>query len=134
MKESLRAGLEIRRTITVDTARTIDFMGDDLRVYATPELVRDIERTCRDDLLAHLDAGEDTVGTRIAIDHTGATLRGMDVEITARVTAVEGRRVALEVVARDPVEQVASGTHDRFVVDVAKTAERLAAKAKAAGG
>jgi len=135
MKDTLAPGLVVTRTVTVDKARTIDFMGEDLRVYATPELVRDIEQTCRDFLLEHLDDGEDTVGTRVAIDHTGATLVGMDVTITATVTGVDGRGVSFEIAASDTVEPVAKGKHNRFVVDVAKTGERLAAKAaKARGG
>lgn len=135
MKDTLAPGLVVTRTVTIDKARTIDFMGEDLRVYATPELVRDIEQTCRDFLLEHLDAGDDSVGTRVAIDHTGATLLGMQVTISATVTAVDGRGVTFEVTASDAVEPVARGTHDRFVVNVAKTGERLAAKAaKAAGG
>jgi len=135
MKDTLAPGLAVTRTVTVDKARTIDFMGEALRVYATPELVRDIEQTCRDFLLEHLDEGEDTVGTRFAIDHTGATLVGMEVTISATVSAVDGRGVSFEVTASDTVEPVAKGTHNRFVVDIAKTGERLAAKAaKAAGG
>ena len=51
MKPTLRTGIAARRTYTVDAARTIDFMGEDARVYATPMLVRDIEVTCRELLL-----------------------------------------------------------------------------------
>ena len=43
--------------------------------------MRDIEVACRELLLAHLDAGEDSVGTRVELDHTGATLMGMKVEL-----------------------------------------------------
>ena len=132
MKDSLAPGLKTVRSVTVDKGRTIDFMGDDLRVYATPDLVRDIERTCRDYLLEHLDGGEDSVGMRVEIDHTGATLLGMSVEIAAEVVAVEGRRVTFAVTATDTVEKVAEARHVRFVVDVAKTAERLAGKAQKA--
>ena len=39
--------------LVIDTARTIDFMGEAARVYATPMLVRDIEMTARDLLLEH---------------------------------------------------------------------------------
>ncbi|NCF10942.1 MAG: LysR family transcriptional regulator [Gammaproteobacteria bacterium] len=133
MKESLTAGLETTARIDIDAARTIDFMGDDGRVYATPELVRDIEMTCRDLLLEHLDPGEDSVGTRVEIDHVGATLMGMWVEISVTVSAVNGRAVSFDVTARDAIEEVARGKHNRFVVDVAKTAERLKGKAAKAG-
>ena len=133
MKESLAAGITTTARIDIDAARTIDFMGDDGRVYATPELVRDIEMTCRDLLLEHLDPGEDSVGTRVEIDHVGATLMGMWVEISVTVSEVNGRAVGFDVTARDAVEEVARGKHNRFVVDVAKTAERLKAKAAKAG-
>jgi predicted thioesterase len=129
MKDSLSAGLETRCRIVVDASRTIDFMGEALRVYATPELVRDIEQTCRDFLLDHLDAGEDSVGTRVEIDHTGATLLGMSVEITARVSALEGRLVTFEVSVADEVEPVAKAIHKRFVVGIDSLQKRLEAKA-----
>jgi predicted thioesterase len=133
MKPSLAPGLQASTTLTVDRERTIDFMGEQARVYATPVLVRDIEIACRELLLAHLDAGEDSVGTRVEIDHIGATLMGMTVELTVRVAAVEGRAVTFEVTGRDSVEPIVRGRHGRFVVDVAKTAERLAGKARKAG-
>ena len=133
MKESLIAGVTSTARIDIDAGRTIDFMGDEGRVYATPELVRDIEMTCRDLLLQHVDEGEDSVGTRVEIDHIGATLMGMRVEISVTVSAVNGRAVSFEIAARDNLEDVARGTHNRFVVDVAKTAERLKGKAAKAG-
>ena len=104
-------------------------MGEEGRVYGTPELVRDIEHACRDLLLEYADPGEDSVGIEIAVRHTAPTLLGMAVEITATVTAVEGRKVTFDVVAKDELEPIGSATHTRFVVDVAKTHERLKAKA-----
>ena len=53
----------------------------------------------------------------------------MEVEISATLTAVEGRKVIFEFSARDDLEPIGGGTHTRFVVDVAKTFERLEAKA-----
>ena len=132
MKPTLQPGLEAHARFDVDRERTIDFMGEAARVYATPMLVRDIEMTCRDLLLAHLDAGEDSVGTRVEIDHIGATLLGMPVVLTVRVAEVAGRAVVFEVEGRDAVEPIVRGRHSRFVVDVAKTAQRLAAKAEKA--
>ena len=41
----------------------------------------------------------------------------------------DGRKVVFEVQAKDELETISSGTHARFVVDVAKTVERLKAKA-----
>ena len=133
MKASLQPGVEATTRLTVTADRTIDFMGEAARVYATPMLVRDIEIACRDLLLAHLDPGEDSVGTRVELDHTAASLMGMSVELTVKVAEVNGRAVTFDVTARDDVEPICRCRHARFVVDVAKTAQRLAAKAQKAG-
>ena len=132
MKPTLQTGLTSQVSFDIDRERTIDFMGDAARVYATPMLVRDIEIACRNLLLQHLDAGEDSVGTRVEIDHMGATLLGMRVDLTVRIAEINGRAVVFEVEGRDPVEPIVRGRHSRFVVDVAKTAQRLAAKAQKA--
>ncbi len=129
MKPSLRPGLSLVKHLTVDADRTIGFMGEEGRVYATPILVRDVEHTCRDLLLEHADAGEDSVGMAISLTHLAPTLLGMQVEITVTVAAVEGRKVTFDVAAKDELEPISTGTHTRFVVDVKKTHERLKAKA-----
>ena len=135
MKTTLNPGVTLTRRVDIDRDRTIDFMGDDCRVYATPCLVRDIEHACRDLILEHADAGEDSVGTSISLAHSAATLLNMWAEITVTVTAVDGRRVRFSVSGTDPLEPICKGEHERFVVDVAKTAERLKGKsAKVAAG
>lgn len=129
MKESLRPGLSKVKRLVVDIDRTISFMGEEGRVYATPSLARDIEYTCRELIKEHVEAGEDSVGMEIALRHLAPTLLGMEVEISVTVAAVEGRKVSFEVSARDEIETISTGSHTRFVVDVAKTHERLRAKA-----
>jgi predicted thioesterase len=124
MKNELSTGLTTRRDLTVDLRRTVDFLGETLRIYATPELVRDVEETCLDFLLGHVDEGENSVGTAIAIRHGGATLLGQPVRIDARVTSVDGRNIAFDFTVHEGDREIASGTHSRFVVDV----ERLRAK------
>ena len=134
MKTTLAAGISITRDIAVDRERTIDFMGESARVYATPMLLRDIEMTCRDLLLAHLDPGEDSVGTRVELDHTAPTLLGMKVRIEARVAELKGRAVILDVSAHDGLDAICRCKHSRFIVDVKQTEQRLAAKAQKAKG
>jgi predicted thioesterase len=129
MKETLRPGATKTKRLAVDKDRTISFMGEEGRVYGTPWLVGDIERTCRDLLLDHADAGEDSVGMEVSLRHLAPTLMGMEVEITAKVVGVDGRKVMFEIAAKDEIEPIATSTHTRFVVDVGKTHERLKAKA-----
>jgi fluoroacetyl-CoA thioesterase len=129
MKSTLVPGVTAVARLVVDKAKTIGFMGEEGRVYATPYLIGDIEMTCRNLILAHADANEDSVGMEVSVKHLAPTLPGMTVEITAEVTAVEGRKVMFAVTAKDELDTVSSGTHARFVVDKAKTVERLKAKA-----
>ncbi|HRN75040.1 LysR family transcriptional regulator [Ottowia sp.] len=133
MKASLQAGVSATESIAIDRERTIDFMGEKARVYATPSLVRDIEVSCRNLLLQHLDEGEDSVGTRVEVDHMAATLMDMAVELTVTIAEVKGRMVTFEITGKDSVEPICRGRHSRFVVDVATTEQRLAAKAQKAG-
>ena len=133
MKASLQKGLSHRKTLKVDEARCIGFMGKEGMVYATPRMVSDVEYACRDFLLEHLDPGEDSVGTHVSIDHLAATPLGLDVTIEITVSEIDRRKVTFSFSVKDPVEEVGRGTHVRFVVETAKTRERLAAKRAKAG-
>ena len=129
MKATLQPGVTRTARITIDRDRTISFMGEEARVYATPRLISDIEFTCRNFLLEHCDPGEDSVGAEIALRHLAATLLGSTVEITVTVTAVEGRKVVFAVSARDELEEISAGTHTRVALALDKRIERLKAKA-----
>ena len=134
MTNSLTVGTAETRKVIIDADRTIDFMGEDCRVYATPSLIRDIEHTCRDLIFDRTPEGEDSVGVVVNIVHMAPTLLGMEVSVTATIAEIDGRKVVFDVVASDPVETICKGRHERFVVDVEKTRQRLLAKAAKAGG
>jgi predicted thioesterase len=133
MKTSLKPGLSFSKTVAVDEARCIGFMGKEGMVYATPKMVSDVEYTCRDFLLEYLDAGEDSVGTQVVIDHLAATPLGLKVTVEIKVVEVDRRKVKFEFSVKDPIEVAGRGTHTRFVVEAAKRRERLAAKRAKAG-
>lgn len=128
MKTTLVAGIAAKRNYRIDRERTIDFMGEQARVYATPMLVRDIEMACRDLLLEHLDPGEDSVGTRVEIDHLAATLLGMKVTITATLAELKGRAAVFEVSASDALDVICRGRHGRFIANVEQVRQRLKQK------
>ena len=129
MKPSLQPGASMTRRISIDRDRTIGFMGEDARVYATPSMIMDIERACRDLIIENADAGEDSVGIEVSVKHLAASLPGMTAEIVVTVASVEGCKVVFDVSAKDELDTISTGTHARCVVDVAKTVERLKAKA-----
>ena len=74
MKPILQPGVSFTRRIVVDCARTIDFMGEDGRVYGTPYMIMDIEETCRLLIVQHADPGEDSVGTEVSVKHLAASM------------------------------------------------------------
>jgi fluoroacetyl-CoA thioesterase len=133
VKPSLKVGLATRRELVVNEERCIGFMGKEGMVYATPRMVSDVEYTCRDFLLEQLDAGEDSVGAHVSIDHLAATPLGLKVVIEAKIAEIDRRRVTFEFTVHDPIEQCGRGKHVRFVVETAKSHERLAAKRAKAG-
>jgi fluoroacetyl-CoA thioesterase len=134
MSETLKPGLTLTRRIDIDQDRTISFMGEECRVYATPLMLYDIEYACRDLIKEHLGPGKDSVGTRVELDHTGATMLGMWVEITVTLASVDGNAVSFDFTVCDAVEEVARGKHNRYIVGIEKTAQRLKAKAAKAAG
>jgi fluoroacetyl-CoA thioesterase len=93
MKPTLQPGLSLVRRVPVGMDKTISFMGEEGRVYATPHLIRDIKHTCRNLIRDHAEPDEDSVGIEVAIKHVAPTLPGSTIEIAATVTAVEGRKV-----------------------------------------
>ena len=133
MKASLVKDLSFSKAVQVDESRCIGFMGKEGMVYATPRMVSDVEYACRDYLLQHLDPGEDSVGAHVSIDHLAATPLGLQVTIEVRIAEIDRRKVVFAFSVKDPVEECGRGTHVRFVVDTAKTRERLAAKRAKAG-
>lgn len=132
MKPTLQPGLTVTTRYDIDKERTIDFMGDELRVYATPWMTRDIEETCRQLAQPHLDDGEDSVGVRVEVDHLGATLLGMWVDVAITVTEVDGPRISFEAEVRDALDTVGKAKHTRFVIDTERQKSRLQKKAAAA--
>ncbi len=127
----LEVGASHSMRVTVDEGNTISFLGEELRVYATPAMVHDVEYCCRDWLAKFGGAEKDSVGARVDISHLAPTTLGSWVEITVTVAEIAGPLITFEVDVRDAIEQVGKGMHQRFFAPVAKLDARLKAKAAA---
>jgi fluoroacetyl-CoA thioesterase len=101
-------------------------------VFSTPVMIMMMENAALNALRPFLDPGESAVGTLVNVRHLAATPVGQTVRAEAEVTAVEGRRIAFTVSARDEREEIGSGTHERMVIDLRRFEARLAAKASGA--
>ena len=101
-------------------------------VFATPMMITCMENAALNAIRGYLDPGESAVGTAVNIRHSAATPVGHDVTAEAEVTGVNGRQITFNVTARDEIEEIGSGTHERAVIDRARLAVRLAAKRRGA--
>ena len=99
-------------------------------VFATPMMVTAMENAALNAVRDYLDAGESCVGTAVDIRHLAATPAGHKITAEAVVTRVDGRRIWFDVRARDEIEDIGTGTHERMVVDLERIGDRLAAKAR----
>ena len=129
MERKLEPGLEHAVEILV----TEDLVPPHLRgagvgVFATPEMVRLIERTALEGVLPFLAPGQQTVGTRVELSHTAATPVGMRVRARVRLVEVDRRRLRFQVEVHDELEKVGEATHERFIVDLDKSQARIREK------
>ena len=103
-------------------------------VLATPVMIMMMENAALNAIRPFLDPGESAVGTVVDVRHLAATPVGQRVRAEAEVTAIDGRKIAFKVVARDESELIGEGTHDRMVINLARFGERLATKARETKG
>jgi fluoroacetyl-CoA thioesterase len=138
MRDTLRAGLRHRFTYRVPESKLVPALFPEAsefqvmpRVFATGYLVGLIEWTCIQAVNPHLDwPREQTVGTRVELGHAAPTPAGHEIVVEVELSAVDGRRLAFRVSARDDVATICEGTHERFVIDAAKFEARLAARSR----
>lgn len=85
-------------------------------VFATGFMVGLMEWACTEHLRPHLDQGEGSLGVAIDVSHTAPTLPGQTVTVTVTCDKADGRRLGWRVVARDEIDIIGEGRHERAVV------------------
>jgi predicted thioesterase len=132
---SVKVGATKERRITVDSNQTTSFLWEGENVLSTPSMIAEMEETCR--LLlkeqAIPNSEWDSVGTIVDIKHLAATPVGAEVFLKAMVLSVDGRRVMFEVEARDKLERVGEGRHERFIISVPRFRAKFNEKQKQLG-
>jgi fluoroacetyl-CoA thioesterase len=137
MKPTLQPGLTHEFKFRVPDNKTVPQLYPEApefqvmpRVFATGFMVGLLEWTCVQAIEKHLDwPAEQTLGTHISVSHSAATPPGFEVTVKAKLVEVQGKRLKFEVEAHDGVDEIARGTHERYVVDRARFVERVQQKA-----
>jgi predicted thioesterase len=125
----LIAGIKGEATLLVADEHTAPRVGSgQIHVLATPVMINLFEAAALAAAEKFLPAGHQSLGTVLNVRHIAATPVGMRVTATAEVTGVEGRTIRFRLEARDEVDLIGDGTHERVVVNVAKFDLRVQAK------
>jgi len=135
VKDTLKPGIRHHFAYRVPVHKTVPALYPEApefqampQVFATGFLVGLVEWACIQALAPHLDEGEQSVGSRVELSHEAPTPPGLTVAVEVALREVDGRRLVFDVAARDDAEPVCSGRHERFVIDAARFARRVAAK------
>lgn len=114
----LTTGLTGTATTKVTTANIAATMkSGSLAVFATPAMCALMEEAACAAVNAHLEAGSGTVGISLSITHDRATAMNDTVTATAKLTAIDGRKLTFEVSAADSKGTIGKGTHERFIIN-----------------
>ncbi len=125
------AGFTGEATVVVSPEVTARHLGSGtVAVFATPEMVRLMERAAVNGLAPHLAPGQQSVGTMVNVKHLAATPIGATVTARAELLSIDGRRLLFKVSAHDGTDLIGEGTHERALIDLAKFEQRVAAKQK----
>lgn len=129
MEYNLQPGMTAEKSEQVtDNNTAIKYGSGGVAVYATPAMIGLMEGTCLAAVDPHLPEGMATVGTQLEVKHLAATPVGMTVKATATLTAVVGKKLTFTMEAFDDKEKIGEGTHQRYIIDLAKFLQKAAEK------
>ena len=122
----LTEGLKHTSRLVVTEVHTAIAAGSgDMPVLATPMMLALMENAAMLAVAPALGEDETTVGGHIASSHLAPSPIGAEVEATAVLERVEGRKLYFSVTAREGDRLVGEGTHLRFVVSRTRLLSKL---------
>lgn len=116
--ENLKVGLKnsVESVVTEnDTALKVG--SGSLKVLATPKMIALMEKSAADLVEKILPEEFTSVGISLNVQHIAPTPVGLKIFAEAEIISVEGRKIIFTVSAKDEVEEIGRGTHERFIVD-----------------
>jgi len=116
----------LSRSFTVKEKNTVGFMVPGMPVVATtPYLIGIAKMTCYEIVEPMLEPSVVAVGTRVAIDHLGASKVGSTLLVDARLRSYEKNRYCFAATITDGARTVARIEHVRAAVSVQKLTNTL---------
>ncbi len=140
MKDTLQPGISFEFSFLIPEEKTVPYLYPESsefqlmpRVLATGFMVGLFEWACIQSVNPYIDwPREQTVGVAINVTHIAATPPGLSVTVKVKLEKVEGRKLTYSLAADDGVDKISEGSHQRFVIDVARFNSKVASKASRA--
>lgn len=125
----LKIGMKRKEYETVTPDRTAKVWGSGtLPVYATPAMVRLMEKASAECVQPCMAEGRTTVGTKLDVSHISASPLGMTIYVESELIEIDRKRLVFSVKAYDEVGKIGEGTHERFIIDEQRFMEKAQSK------
>lgn len=130
MKETLKVGASAEMEIVTTPEMGITHLGPEApRMYSTPAMISLMEQASIKVLTPHLDEGEQSVGTKISVNHFKATSIGQKVRAHSTLAEIVDvgrptKRYRFTVEAFNEREKIGEGTHERAAINMKQFAGR----------
>ena len=121
METNLKIGMSnaVEMNSTEETT-ALNMKSGSLKVLATPAMMCLMEQAAAELIEKNLPDDLTSVGISINVAHKAPTPIGLTVKAEAIITNIDGRKISFEVKATDGVDEIGSGTHERFIVNKEK--------------
>ena len=121
MENTLKVGMSntVEAQSTEETT-ALEMKSGSLKVLATPVMMCLMEQAAAELVERNLPDDLTSVGIAVNISHKAPTPIGLSVRAEAVITKVDGRKITFDVKAFDGVDEIGSGTHERFIVNKEK--------------
>ena len=121
MENTLKVGMSntVEAQSTEETT-ALEMKSGSLKVLATPMMMCLMEQSAAELVERNLPDDLTSVGIAVNISHKAPTPIGLSVRAEAVITKVDGRKITFDVKAFDGVDEIGSGTHERFIVNKEK--------------
>ena len=121
MPAKLEVGRTYRNQTRVEEWMTAEKAGNrGVDVLSTPALVQLVEDAALQCMAPAIAPGDASVASHIEIAHIAPTPVGLIVRVEVEIVSVDGSHVSFAFSAFDEREKIADGTHERFVVQLAR--------------
>jgi len=128
--DKIEPGLTGEAEMVVGTSDTAPRVGSGrIAVLATPKMINLMEEAALAAVEHLLPDGKQSLGTHIDVSHVAATPVGMKVTAEAELTEIDGRKLTFFIRARDEMDVIGEGRHERVVVTAASFQARVNEKA-----